>query len=267
MVPGGPETVLVFHGAHLRAGIPLGERVLAAAGATVLIPSRPGYGRTRTPRAAPSAFADAAAELCRRLGRTRPAAVVGASTGGPTAIAMAARHPALVRRLALVGAVGAAPWPDPPVRRAARLAFAPAMEAATWAGVRGTLRSNPVAGLRSLLAGLSTEPPDEVLDRMPPPVRARLTGLFCRMRSGSGFLHDLRAAAQPLEEVRLVEQPALVAAARKDGLVPFAQADALAAALPEADRLESAADHHFVWFGPDRAAFGERLAAFLAEGR
>ncbi len=41
----GP-TVVIFHGGHMRAELVLGEDVFAEAGCSVLVPSRPGYGRT-----------------------------------------------------------------------------------------------------------------------------------------------------------------------------------------------------------------------------
>ena len=42
----GDAVVVVFHGGHVRAGLAVGEEVFAAAGCTILAPSRPGYGRT-----------------------------------------------------------------------------------------------------------------------------------------------------------------------------------------------------------------------------
>ncbi|MDO0909854.1 alpha/beta hydrolase [Streptomyces sp. DT2A-34] len=102
----GPGTV-VFHGGHTRAGLSLGEDVYAEAGCSVLVPSRPGYGRTpvSTGGSAP-AFADATAALCEHLGITGVAAAVGVSGGGPTAVARAARHPTLVKRLIPQSAAG-----------------------------------------------------------------------------------------------------------------------------------------------------------------
>jgi hypothetical protein len=38
--------VVIFHGGHVQAGLALGEEVVAEAGYTPLVPSRPGYGRT-----------------------------------------------------------------------------------------------------------------------------------------------------------------------------------------------------------------------------
>jgi pimeloyl-ACP methyl ester carboxylesterase len=72
----GDQTVLVFHGGHQRAGLPLGEEVFIDAGYTVLAPSRPGYGRTplSTGRSV-TGFSDVARTLCEHLGITRVAAV------------------------------------------------------------------------------------------------------------------------------------------------------------------------------------------------
>ena len=49
LVLGAGGTVVVFHGGHMRAGLPLGESALTAAGYTVLTPpgSRPGGRRYR----------------------------------------------------------------------------------------------------------------------------------------------------------------------------------------------------------------------------
>jgi pimeloyl-ACP methyl ester carboxylesterase len=150
----GPACVLWCHGGHMRAGLALGEELVAELGYTVVVPSRPGYGRTplRAGRS-PAAFADAAAELCQRLEIGRLAAVVGTSAGGPTAVTMAARHPRLVQRLLLLSAVGFGPYPDRHTRLAARVVFNAVTEPVTWAGVRTLLRLAPAVGLRVLLPG------------------------------------------------------------------------------------------------------------------
>ncbi|MEH0550846.1 alpha/beta hydrolase [Streptomyces sp. B21-101] len=90
--------------------------------------------------------------------------------------------------------------------------------------------------------------------------------MFTRMRSGHGFLNDLRdlKAGPGLRRLSAeVEQPGLVIASRYDGAVPFAHAQALAAALRRAELLESHADSHFVWFGDDWPAIATRIRGFL----
>jgi pimeloyl-ACP methyl ester carboxylesterase len=183
----GPAWVLLCHGGHMRAGLALGEELFAELGYSVLVPSRPGYGRTplRTGRS-PAGFADAAAELCQRLGIERLVAVVGVSAGGPTAVTMAARHPRLVERLLLLGAVGFGPYPDRRTRLGAYMVFNPVIEPMTWAGIRALLRLAPGVGLQLLLRGTSKVPVRELLAGLSDQHRATLVRLFAGMRSGRG---------------------------------------------------------------------------------
>ncbi|MED7823384.1 alpha/beta fold hydrolase [Streptomyces chiangmaiensis] len=258
----GPATVVVLHGGHTRAGLAVGEEMFAEAGYTVLAPSRPGYGRTPLSTGTASGFADVVPALCAHLGITEIAAVVGTSGGGTTAVTMAARHPDLVRPLILQSAVGWLAWPDRRTRLGAHIAFAARTEGATWGAVRVLLRHAPETGLRLLLQGLTTLPARRVTARLGPEERAAMVELFCRMRSGHGFLNDLRPTPDLTAEVR---QPTLVIATRTDGGVPFAHAQSLAAAIPHAELVESRADSHLVWFGADWPEIATRVCAFLAD--
>jgi pimeloyl-ACP methyl ester carboxylesterase len=84
LVHGRKPAVIVFHGGHMRAGLALGEDVFVSAGHTVLVPSRPGYGRTPLSTGTSAAgFADVVEELCRHLEIEHAAAVTGISGGGP----------------------------------------------------------------------------------------------------------------------------------------------------------------------------------------
>ncbi|MEV2185432.1 alpha/beta hydrolase [Streptomyces sp. NPDC047970] len=263
--PRGGPVVLVFHGGHLRAGLPLGEEVYREAGCSLLVPSRPGYGATPVTTApAPGAFADAAAELCARLGVRRVAACVGVSAGGPTALAMAARHPELVERLVLESAVGPLPWPGRRTAAVGRLLFGPRVEALTWGTVRLLVHGAPGVALRVLLRDLTTGTAARALAGLGPQGRAEATALMAAMRSGAGFANDLtwlRAGAGP---GRPVAVPTLVVASPRDGSVPFGHAEALVAAIPGAELLVSGAACHFVWWGADRPRVAERITAFLA---
>ncbi|MEV5534134.1 alpha/beta fold hydrolase [Streptomyces prunicolor] len=266
----GPATVMVLYGGHLRAGLSLGEEVFTEAGCSVLVPSRPGYGRTPVSTGESAAgFADVTAALCAHLGITEVAAVVGVSGGGPTAVAVAAHHPALVQRLILQSAVGPLPWPDRRTRLGARIVFAPHTERVSWTLVHSLVRYAPDVGLRMLLRDLTLLPVRDVVAGLRPEDRERLLALFSRMRSGRGFTRDLKELATTgdlLGDAGRVSQPALVIATRQDAAVRFVHARALAAALPHTELLESRADSHLVWFGEDWPRISERIHAFLAEG-
>jgi pimeloyl-ACP methyl ester carboxylesterase len=265
-----PDSVVIFYGGHMRAGLALGEEVFTEAGCSLLVPSRPGYGRTPVETGtSATGFADATAALCARLGISRVTAVVGVSGGGPTAVAIAARHPALVQRLILQSAVGPLPWPDRRTYLAARAVFAAGTESATWALVQALMRHAPDVALRVLLRDLTALPVRKAMAKLRPEHRATMIDLFSRMRSGHGFLNDisdLKAGPDLRRLLADVDQPSLVIASRHDGAVPFAHAQALTAALRRGELLESRADSHFVWFGDDWPAIAARIRDFLLAG-
>jgi len=257
----GDAVVVVFHGGHVRAGLALCEEVFAAADCTVLAPSRPGYGRTPlTTGTSVEQYTDVVRALCAQLGITRVAAVVGVSGGGPTAATMAARHGDLVERLILVSAVGWLPYPDRWTRLGAHIVFTGLTERATWAVVRVAARLAPTTFLRLMLPSLSTRPAGEVLTRLSDTDRALLLTLFTQMRSGHGFLNDLR----PTPDITAgISQPTLVIATRADRGVPFDQAQSLSRSIRHAELVESHADTHLVWLGSDWPAVAERIRDLL----
>jgi pimeloyl-ACP methyl ester carboxylesterase len=105
---GSGPPVLLAHGSHgawshwIRTIDALADR------RTVWAPDLPGNGESALPPAAePAAIADVLAEGVRRLmGEAAPIDIVGFSFGGVACAYLAAFHPALVRRLILVGTGG-----------------------------------------------------------------------------------------------------------------------------------------------------------------
>lgn len=257
----GDATVVVFHGGHMHAGLALGEDVFSDLSYTVLVPSRPGYGKTPvTTGGSPDRFVHVVRQLSERLGIERIAAVVGISAGGPTAIAMASRYPQVVQRLILQSAVGTLPWPDRRTRIGAHIVFNGVTEKVTWTLVRGLMRRAPNAGLRLLLRDLSTKPTGQVTAALEDKDRATLLALFTRMRSGQGFLNDLRNGPAPTPAI---SQPTLIVASRHDASVPPAHAEALASGISHAELVVSEADSHFIWFGVDYPVITDRMRRFL----
>ncbi|QKW40650.1 alpha/beta hydrolase [Actinomadura sp. NAK00032] len=263
----------MLHGGHMRAGLPLGEEVFADAGYTILAVSRPGYGRTPLATGtSPDGFADVVAGLCAELGLGPLAAVVGQSAGGPTAVALAARHPELVERLILQSAVGPVLWPDRRTRMGAAVVFHPGTEAVTWRLIRAMTRRAPGLALRLLLPDLTARPVAVVLASLTDARRGALLDLFGRMRSGAGFRNDVRATSTPRAVARLaaaaarVSRPALVIASRDDGSVAYDHARSLAGTIPHARLVASAAPSHMIWLGDDYPAIAATITGFLESG-
>ncbi|GAA3452496.1 hypothetical protein [Dactylosporangium matsuzakiense] len=136
----------------------------------------------------------------------------------------------------------------------------PGAEALTWSGIRLFLRIGGRRALRQLLRGVSNAPGTAAWAGVSAADEAMLVDLFGSMRSGRGFVHELRPVPDLCAAVR---QPALVVASRTDGGVPFTHAQALAAALPAAQLVESRAAGQFVWHSPDWPGIAERIIAFI----
>ncbi|MFE0147868.1 alpha/beta fold hydrolase [Nonomuraea sp. NPDC059007] len=177
--------------------------------------------------------------------------VTGSRAGFPERATTLARTPAGPVEYRLQGPLGG------------RVVFHARVEAGTWAVMRSLIRLAPSLALRLLLRELSALPARQVLAGLSPAERATLAGLFTRMRSGSGFVADMLPVPDCAAQVH---QPVLVIATRHDRSVAFAHAESLASVLPNAELVESRADSHMIWFGPDYPRIATKIGEFLTPG-
>jgi pimeloyl-ACP methyl ester carboxylesterase len=263
----GFRTVLVLHGGHVSAAVPLGERDLLDLGFRVLAVSRPGYGRTPVSTARTrTGFGDVVAQLCQYLEIDRLAAVVGMSHGGPSAVALAAGHPELVERLILESPVSSLPWPRRAVRVGAHVGLNSRTAPLTWRLTGALARRAPGVFLRIMLLALSTGSGSRVLADLSLADRVEVLELFRSMQASRGFLHDLREPVDPRLEAR-VRCPTLIIASRGDGQVPPRHAEHLRRHIHGATLVWSHAPSHLIWFGSSARERTEQLRRFLGEAR
>ncbi len=260
----GSRTVLVLHGGHLSAAVPLGERDLLDLGLRVLAVSRPGYGRTPVTTARTrTGFGDIVAQLCRYLEIDRLAAVVGMSHGGPSAVALAGGHPELVERLILESAISSLPWPGRATRVGAHAAFNSWTAPLTWRLTGALARRAPGVFLRTMLRALSTGSGSRVLADLSLADRVEVLDLFRSMQASHGFLHDIREPVDPSLEAR-VRCPTLIIASHGDGQVPPRHAEHLRRHIHGATLIWSRAPSHLIWFGSSARERTEQVTRFLA---
>lgn len=166
-IVGEGPAVLVLNGGHTNCNSPLGhEQFFLDQGYQLLIPSRPGYGKTPsfTGRTA-EAFADALVSFLDML-HLDHVIVVGISAAGRTALQFAGRHPQRVSKVILQNAVIEGKFPRGLTRVVAYLLFNPVVERWTWAAFRAFGRVAPQAALRSMMGSLSSLPVDQVMATM-----------------------------------------------------------------------------------------------------
>ncbi|MEM8930625.1 MAG: alpha/beta hydrolase [Acidobacteriota bacterium] len=257
------STVIVVHGGHSNCHEELGITALVEAGHSVLVPSRPGYGRTplSTGERAETA-ADALADLVRVLDLGR-VAVLGISAGGPTAIHLAVRHPKAIDRLILASAVTQI-WHQPGDGRYETMQrlFGRA-ETAVWAMTRAMFRLAPRWMARTMMASMTDRDLDTVMASFSDTDLDALRQMIARQASGHGFLADLehRVADEVLPTVVV---PTLIVHSPSDAAVPFAHAEHAARSIPGARLVEAPSPcGHLIWFGPGGEVADAAILDFL----
>lgn len=268
MVGTGPP-VLFFPGGHCPAQVDCGWSLYRRSGHRVVAFSRPGYGRTQVGALTAEKFAPLVGEVCADLRLGNVEAAVGVSFGGMQAVQVALALRSRVERLVLHScAPSVLAYPDSRAQAVGgRVAFSPAVEGVLWALLRRLVRSE--AGLRTMASTLSTLPTRQWWGALSASDRAEIRRMFSLMRSGTGFVTDLRQAGpdgSPSRRAALarVGCPTLVTGSPNDAGVRFAHAESLARTIPGARLVELASSSHLFWLGPDRDRLASEIAAFLA---
>ncbi|GHO90251.1 putative hydrolase YcgS [Reticulibacter mediterranei] len=256
----GP-VVLVLNGGHTNCHSPLGhETFFRELGYQLLVPSRPGYGRTPSSTGKTAeAFADALVSLldCLHLDQV---IVVGISAAGPTALQLAGRYPQRVSKVILQNAAVDGRYASGVIRLGTYVFFNPLLERVMWAAFRGWGRVAPQTALKSMMRGLTCLPLDQVMARMGPKrQRAALTFLQAS-RSGAGFLHDIHHHCGDLSQVTA---PLLVITSKYDGLVDASHATYVQNHVPQTQLFVSEAESHLMWFSSHDQEIQATMRAFL----
>jgi pimeloyl-ACP methyl ester carboxylesterase len=256
----GPA-VLVLNGGHTTCHSPLGhEAFFLAQGYQLIIPSRPGYGRTPSSTGKRAeAFADALVSLLDHL-QLDQVIVVGISAGGPTALQLAGRHPARVSKVMLQNAATDGSYASGMIRFGTYVLFNPVLEGVLWAGFRAFGHVAPQAALKSLLPGLSRLPPDQVLATMSPVQQQAALALLQASRSGSGFLHDIHHQCGDLGRITA---PVLIITSNYDSLVDSSHATYAHNHIPQAQLFVTEAESHLMWFSSHDDEIRAKMQEFL----
>lgn len=243
----GMPTVIV-HGGHSNCYEHLGLTGFDSSIYQLIVPSRPGYGKTplknhKTPEQA----ADLIAAMIDRIVKEQ-VIVIGISAGGPTAIAFASRHPDKVLKLILASAV-TKQWlsKNGKVYKSAKLMFHPLTQHFTWSMVRLLGRIIPLKLATIFHQQFSTQAPHPLRKK---DVEKMLDALKY-YSSGSGFLNDIDQTLG-LNALRKVSCPVLILHSKNDKSVPYAHAEYANKFLKNSILVGLQNNWgHMVWLGQD----------------
>jgi pimeloyl-ACP methyl ester carboxylesterase len=255
--------LLVLNGSHTNCNSLIGsEPFLLSQGYQLVIPSRPGYGKTAI-ATGPTAeiFADTLREVLDLLHLDR-VPVLAISGAGPTALQFAARHGDRVASLVLQCAVTRSDWPDSFTRRWGSVIFHPTIEQVTWGILHTIGRSRPTSLLHLLMKSFTTLNPNQVVQQMSQSQRNGAISLLMGLRSGGGFVLDVTHHSGNLS---MVTAPTLIIHSPFDGSVAFSHAQYALEQIPHAVLYESTAPSHLIWFSDDVSNLESSMADFLRD--
>ncbi len=240
-----------------------GNAALLAAGRSILTPSRPGYGKTplSVGRTAPEA-AEAMAALMEKLGVSN-ADVIAESSGGPTAIYLAARHPERVRRLVLEEAISKHMKEVDPKGFEIRKKFYDSQYRYMRYMLRTLARVAPKSLARVTMSIFGTRDPAETVKRMSDADIDAIASFYLRWRAPWG-----RAASNDMEQgteaavLNAIKAPTLIVHSQSDAVVPYAVAEYAHAHIAGSELWQAPTWSHMM-SGPGAALVDRKVVEFL----
>ncbi len=240
-----------------------GNDALLAAGFSILTPSRPGYGMTplSVGRTAPEA-ADAMAGLMDRLG-IPIADVIAESSGGPTAIHLAARHPERVRKLVLEEAVSKYMKDVDPRGFETRKKFYDSQYGYMRFMLKTLARVAPRSLARVTMGIFGTHNPDEAVKRMSKADIEALCNFYLRWQPswGQAASNDMEHSAKDAV-LNSTQAPTLIVHSRGDAAIPFAVAEYSHSNIAGSELWEAPTWSHMI-SGPGASAVDRKVVEFL----
>ena len=257
------KVALILNGGHTNCDSPFGhENLFLKLGFRLIIPSRPGYGRTpsKSGRTA-EAFADTIFSLLNKLG-IHSVIIVGISAAGRTALQFAEKYPLCVNKLILQSAIVVDDFPDKITRATSYLIFNPLVERLTWTLLRAFSKISQDLMLKGFMSGLSTLRPEVVVSQMSPAEKQSILDFILVSRSGSGFLNDLNHKCGDLNRITA---PTLVIDSKFDGSKSSFHAEYAVSKIQGSILMKSNAESHLIWFSKENREIEEKITEFLGK--
>jgi pimeloyl-ACP methyl ester carboxylesterase len=240
-----------------------GNEALLAAGFSILTPSRPGYSGTplSVGKTAPEA-ADAMAALMDKLGVSN-ADVIADSSGGLTAIYLAARHPERVRKLVLVEAVSKYMKSEDPKGFETRKKFYESQYGYLRYMLKILARVAPKSLALVTMSLFGSGEPSEAVKRLSKADINGICNFYLRWGAswGQAASNDMEHTAED-SVLNSTKAPTLIVHTRADAVIPFAVAEYTHTNIAGSELWEAPTSSHFM-SGPGAAAVDMKVVEFL----
>ncbi len=262
LVGNGP-VILVLNGGHTNCNSPFEhEKFFLENGYQIIIPSRPGYGKTPSSSGKTAeGFSHTLSVFLEKL-EIEKVIVIGISAAGRTALHFAKNYPEKLDFLILESAVTNEIWPDKLTKLGAYVAFNKFTEGLTWAILRFIGKLSPNTFMKLLLPALSVLDPTEVLNSWDENERNEVLLFLINSRSGAGFLNDIN---HTFDEFQLIITPTLIIASSYDQSVNPKNSTNAAEGISCSELMLIPVSSHLIWFGGFRKEIEDKIIFKIKE--
>lgn len=256
------EVILFFTGAHANCNTVVGDQeFLVEKGYSILVPSRPGYGKTELSVGETSEdFAHSLTELLDSL-QIEKVHVFAFSAGGRPAAQFASRYSERVKKVIFFSAISLDEWPGTVNRTLAPIIFNQPLENLGWTFFYWMMKKAPEWMFRLIMHFFSTLSYSQIQQRISPQQKEQLYRFLITLHfNPNGFHVDLRQSSGDLSQITA---PTLIIHSIYDKGIALKHAQHLYENIPNAELYLSEAEHHVLWYSSQAEILREKVIHFL----
>lgn len=261
----GQNPVLLLHGGHSNCNEQFGIDALVDQGFTVIIPSRPGYGRTsKKIGESPAKTSEYYIELLNHLS-IKQAHLIAISAGGPSGIYLASKYADRIKSLTLQSAV-TKEWlkPEDNLYKISKIIFRSPFEKMTWTLLSTFNNFFPKLIFKYMCPSFSTLSYGDIRNEITDEDIEEIRKMNNRQSSGSGFLIDLLQTDQNTNQyLQDITCPALIIHSKHDASVPLEHAVHAQRSIPDSTLVLTESWGHLIWLGKHAQGMNNKVINFL----
>lgn len=258
---GTGRTIVIVHGGNSNCFAEIKQQHLIEKGYQVLVPSRPGYGRTSIEFGHTAAEQASSIKLLMDSLHIEKAVILANSAGGPVGLEIAKLFPQQVACLILeecITKTWVSKWS--PRYYGMKYMMHPKRQAKLWDKMRIEFREDRKGHLRRLCRMFSTLKPEDVLAEWGETAIHEYQISLSSSNSGEGFINDIDHKPQDIHKIKV---PTLIVHSPFDKNVPFSHALYANKKIPNSELFIAPARSHLIYYGKDSELILNKRISFL----
>lgn len=260
-VQGSGKPILIIHGGNDNCFTDINQQHLLDSNYQVIIPSRPGYGKTSISYGKTAAEQADFMKFLIDVLKIEKIAVIAHSAGGATALEFAKKYPQNCVCLILEDATTKTWVPKfTPKYFAMKYIFNPKRQHKLWERQRREFNENRDKHIKRISKMFSTLRSEVIIKEWSEEDIVSYGEALKLMNSGQGFIHTLDHKAK---DIHLIKVPCLISHSPFDKDVPFSHALYANKKIEGSELFISPAKSHLIYMGKDFIYILEKRISFL----